>query len=158
MTDTAVTFRLERDAFGRLVFHPAEGEPQAGVVPVRAFPLAAPTEGISLVNGDGREVAWIDRLSDLAPDQRALIEAEIASREVTPVVSRLVSVSSFSTPCTWEVETDRGRTHFLLKGEEDIRRLAGRALLIASGQGLNFLIRDAGALDRSSRKLLERFL
>ena len=158
MTDTSATFRLERDAFGRLVFHPAEGDVQAGVVPVRSFPIAAPTEGISLVNGDGREVAWIERLSDLAADQRALIEEEIAGREVTPEIARLVSVSSFSTPCTWEVETDRGRTRFVLKGEEDIRRLAGRALLIASGQGLNFLIRDAGALDRPSRKLLERFL
>jgi len=158
MTDTAVTFRLERDAFGRLVFHPAEGEPQAGVVPVRAFPLAAPTEGISLVNGDGREVAWIDRLSDLAPDQRALIEAEIASREVTPVVSRLVSVSSFSTPCTWEVETDRGRTHFLLKGEEDIRRLSQIRLLIADANGIQFLVRDLSTLDKQSRKLLDRFL
>ena len=158
MNTASPTFRLERDAFGRLVFHPAEGEPQAGVVPVRAFPIAAPTEGISLVNGDGREVAWIDRLADLDAGQRSLIEAELAGREVTPEVTRLVSVSSFSTPCTWEVETDRGRTHFVLKGEEDIRRLAGRALLIASGQGLNFLIRDAGALDRASRKLLERFL
>ena len=46
----------------------------------------------------------------------------------------------------------------MLKGEEDIRRLGRAALLIASGHGIQFLVRDMGALDRHSRRLLERFL
>ena len=46
----------------------------------------------------------------------------------------------------------------MLKGEEDIRRLPGGRLLISSGQGLQFGVRDIAALDRGSRRLLERFL
>ena len=76
-----------------------------------------------------------------------------------PQVQRLVSVSSFSTPSTWQIETDRGPTQFVLKGEEDIRRLEGRRkLMIASEEGIHFLVPDVQALDKASRKLLERFL
>jgi hypothetical protein len=66
-------------------------------------------------------------------------------------------VSSFGVPSTWTVSTDRGDTSFVLKAEEDIRRLEGGALLIASAHGVQFRIPDVKALDRASRKLLERF-
>ena len=47
----------------------------------------------------------------------------------------------------------------VLKAEEDIRRLGGRTrLLIAGGDGMQFRVKDTTALDRHSRKLLERFL
>ena len=75
-----------------------------------------------------------------------------------PEVHRLVSVSSFTTPSTWHVETDRGDTTFVLKGEEDIRRLAPPNLLVSDSHGIHYLIRDASQLDKASRKLLDRFL
>jgi hypothetical protein len=67
-------------------------------------------------------------------------------------------VSSFSTPSTWSVVTDRGPTRFVLRGEEDIRRLGDGALLIASAEGINFRVADRWGLDRRSRGMLERFL
>lgn len=155
---TTMSLRLERDAFGRLVLTRPDGSVHAGVLPVRAFPLAAPEEGVSLVSGEGREVAWVDRLGALPRETRALIEEELAGREFVPLVQRIDAVSSFSTPSTWQVTTDRGPTRFVLKGEEDIRRLGDGALLIASAEGINFRIADRRALDRHSRRLLERFL
>ncbi|TFZ04477.1 DUF1854 domain-containing protein [Ramlibacter rhizophilus] len=151
-------FRIERNAFGRLVLTQPDGSVHEGVVPVRAFPLAAPAEGVSLVNTEGRELAWLPRLDELPAPDRALIEEELADREFVPTVLRIEAVSSFSTPSTWEVVTDRGPTRFVLKGEEDIRRLGGGALLIASAEGINFRIADRWALDRKSRGVLERFL
>ena len=151
-------FQLERDAHGVLVLTTADGVRHLGVVPVRAFPIAAPNEGLSLIDGDGREVAWVASLDALAAPLRALIEGELLSREFTPVIRRIVSVSTFSTPSIWQVETDRGMTHFVLKGEEDIRRLNGGALWIADSHGIQFIVRDRRALDRRSRRLLERFL
>ena len=150
--------KLHRNAFGRLVLTAADGTEHDGVVPVRAFPLAAPDEGLSLVSADGRELAWLDRLDDLPDEQRALVEAELAQREFTPEIRRLISVSTFSTPSTWQVETDRGATSFVLKGEEDIRRVDRHMLLIADSQGLQFMVRDLAAMDRQSKRLLERFL
>ena len=35
------------------------------MVPVRAFPIAAPAQGLSLLSAQGRELAWIERLDDL---------------------------------------------------------------------------------------------
>lgn len=155
---SAPVFTLERNAFGRLVYTAPGGEPQVGVLPVRAFPLAAPGEGLSLVGPDGHELVWIARLAELPIEQRTLIEAELTEREFMPSVQRIVSVSSFSTPSTWQVETDRGPTQFVLKGEEDIRRLGGGRLLITSGEGLHFGVPDLTQLDRPSKRLLERFL
>lgn len=151
-------FEIVRNPHGRLMLADAAGQPHAGVTPVRAFPLAAPDEGISLVGTDGHELVWIERLSELPPGTRALIEEELASMEFMPEIRRLKRVSTFSTPSTWEVETDRGDTRFVLKGEEDIRRLAQGALLIAGSQGIQYKVPDLRALDRNSRKLLERFL
>jgi hypothetical protein len=110
------------------------------------------------VGTQGRELAWVPQLVELPAHARALIEQELAAREFVPTVLRIESVSSFSTPSTWSVVTDRGPTRFVLKGEEDIRRLPQGALLIASGEGLHFRIADRWALDRKSRAVLERFL
>jgi len=128
------------------------------VTPVRAFPIAAPDEGLSLVSADGHEIVWIDHLSDLPPAARDLIEAELASREFVPEIARILSVSSFACPSSWQVETDRGTSELILKGEEDIRRLSPTRLLIADSHGVQFLVRDMSRLDRHSRKLLDRFL
>lgn len=153
----AMPIRLERDAFGALVLIGADGSRDA-VLPVRAFPLTAPEAGVSLVGADGRERRWIDRIDALSKTTRALLEEELATRDFAPVLRRLVSVSSFGVPSTWRVDTDRGETSFVLKAEEDIRRLEGGALLITSAHGVQFRVADTQALDRASRKLLERFL
>ncbi len=148
---------LERNSFGQLVFVAPDGTRQQ-VNPVRSFPIAAPTEGIGLVNAEGEEVAWITRIADLSPASREVLEADLSTREFMPVIERIRSVSSFATPSTWEVDTDRGPTSLVLKGEEDIRRLVRPALLIADSRGINFLIRDRYALDAHSKKMLDRFL
>lgn len=151
--------QLRRDAHGRLLLTLADGSEHAGVVPVRAFPIAAPGEGLSLLGQDGHERLWVERLADLPAALRTLIEEELAVREFAPEITRIVSVSGFATPSVWQIETDRGRTELILKAEEDIRRLAGRTrLLIASAEGVQYRIADTGALDRHSRRLLERFL
>lgn len=156
---TPSSFALQRNSHGRLVLILDGSTSGEEVVPVRAFPIAAPDEGLSLVGTDGHERVWISRLDTLAPAERSLIEEELAAREFVPSITRIASVSSFSTPSTWQVDTDRGPAQLVLKGEEDIRRLAGRTkLLISASDGVHFMIRDATALDRSSRKLLERFL
>lgn len=155
----STTFQLKHNAQGRLVLTLADGTPHEGVIPVRAFPIGAPDEGLSLVGADGRELLWVARLDQVDDLQRQLIEEELAIREFVPVIEQITSVSSFSTPSTWEVETDRGPVRLVLKAEEDIRRLGGRIrLLIAASDGMQFRINDATALDRHSRKLLERFL
>ena len=151
--------RLVRNAHGRLVLTLGSGQVFESVVPVRAFPLAAPGEGLSLVGSDGKEALWVDRMADLPADARALIEEDLAVREFVPTIQAIRKVSSFSTPSTWDLETDRGSAQMVLKAEEDIRKLAGRTKLLISGSdGVQYRIPDSTQLDKHSRKLLERFL
>jgi hypothetical protein len=151
-------FQLRRDSFGKLVFTGEDGVDIHGVIPVRAFPIQAPTRGISLVRDGGKEVGWIDDLAT-APEQiRLLVSEELEGREFIPEIQHIASVSSFATPCTWQVKTDRGETSFVLKVDEDIRRVGEASLLIADNHGINFLVRDMFRIDKHSRKILDRFL
>lgn len=151
-------FQITRNAFGHLVLTTLTGAVHENVVPVRAFPIAAPDEGVSLVGPEGAELAWIDRLDQLDSPSRTLIEQELSLREFVPVIARLKQVSTFATPSTWRVDTDRGEATFVLRGEEDIRHLGRNALLIADSHGIQYLIADLLALDKASRRLLDRFL
>nr|WP_315487322.1 DUF1854 domain-containing protein [uncultured Undibacterium sp.] len=151
-------FQLRRNNFRQLVLTDVEGADHVDVRPVRAFPIQSPDAGISLVKENGAEVAWIDHLSDLPTTIRELIDEELEGREFMPEISQIVSVTSFATPCTWHVKTDRGDTHFVLKGDEDIRRIGKDSLLIADNHGIHFLIRNMFEIDKHSRKILDRFL
>ena len=151
-------FELTRNTFGRLVLTTTEGNVTEGVVPVRAFPIAAPAEGIALVGPDGHEAGWIERLDALPAALRQLVEEELGRRDFRPEIRRILNVSSFATPSTWQVDTDRGETSLVLWGEEFIRRLGKSGLLIEDSHGIHFLVRDINALDSPSRKLLDRFL
>lgn len=150
-------FKLHRNAFGKLILTNEEGA-EFEATPVRAFPIAAPDEGIALVDPHGHELAWIESLDDLPNDLAPLVKEELASREFMPTIESILSVSSFATPSTWHVKTSRGETDLILKGEEDIRRLASPALLIADSNGIQYLLRDRFSLDPHSKKLLDRFL
>lgn len=150
---------LTRNAHGRLCLTLPDGTMHESLTPVRAFPIAAPDEGISLVGSDGKEVYWIERLSDVAQPMRLLLEEDFAVREFVPEVLRIATIDSISVPSVWTVETDRGTTQLGLKAEEDIRKLDGRYhLLITSRDGVQYRISDSRQLDKQSQKYLELFL
>ena len=151
-------FTLIRDIHGQLTLTGADGTVHAGVLPVRAFPLSQPDEGIALMSVDGHELVWLPTLSDQAEPQRALIAEELARREFMPAIRAIRAVSSFSTPCEWEVDTDRGPTRFTLRSEDDIRRLGGGRLLVTDSHGIHYEVADMKKLDRPSRRILDRFL
>ncbi|MBU3605252.1 MULTISPECIES: DUF1854 domain-containing protein [unclassified Polynucleobacter] len=149
--------QLIRDSLGRLVFIDADGNQHVGVYPVRAFPITAPTAGVAIMDQSGKEVFWYSEVAAIAKPELQLIEEELAAREFMPVIEKISKVSTFATPSIWDIETDRGPTRIRLKGEEDIRRIAGNTLLIADSNGLQFLIKDSTQLDKVSKKLLDRF-
>ena len=157
MSQHQKTCTLERDSLGRLGFTDATGNRHVGVYPVRAFPITAPGAGISIMDQSGKELCWFDGITTIPEGELALLEEGLAAREFMPVIEKITKVSTFATPSIWDIETDRGPTRIRLKGEEDIRRIAGNTLLIADSNGLQFLIKDSTQLDKVSKKLLDRF-
>ena len=153
-----IGFSLSRNGYSQLVLTLPDGTEHVGVQPVRAFPIAAPDEGLSLVGQDGHELVWVERLDLLPPPVFVLLQEELRQREFTPAIGQIVSVSTFSTPSSWAVQTDRGEATLVLDAEEDIRRLADGSLLITSSNGVHYKVPPLSELDRHSRKLLERFL
>jgi hypothetical protein len=151
-------FNLQRDAFGRWVLVMPDGSRHAPVTALRAYPVTSPEQGIALMDAEGHELFWIKDLTQLNAAVRTIVLQALNEREFLPEILRLEGVSSFATPSTWTVLTDRGVNQFLLKGEEDIRRLTGTVLLINDADGVQYMIRDLAVMDKHSRKLLDRFL
>ena len=154
----ANTFSLSRNSFGYLCLQDQAGVTHEQVVPVRAFPIRYPNESIAIVDRDGHELVWLDSLDQATPSNQQLINEELASREFMPVLTGIENVSTFATPSTWTVKTNRGPTQFILRGEEDIRRVNKTMYLVSDTHGVQYLIQDIQALDKHSRRLLDRFL
>ena len=152
-----VAFELTQNAAGHWQLQLDSGL-HHGVVVVRAFPIGAPDEAVSVLSVEGHELLWLPQPLQLPPAQKEAVLAALQAREFMPEIQRVDSVSSFTTPSTWSVQTHRGFTQFVLRGEEDIRRISSKTLIVADEHGVQFLIRDLPALDRHSRKLLDRFL
>lgn len=156
---SAATITLHRNPHGRLCLTLADGTLHEDITPVRAFPIAAPEEAISLVGSNGKEVYWIDQLAELPAPMQQLLAEDFAVREFVPEVLQIEAIDAISVPSTWTVRTDKGVAKLTLKAEEDIRKLEGRHhLLITSRDGVQYRIRDARQLDKASQKFLERFL
>jgi hypothetical protein len=146
------------DPLGRLVFRDADGREHVDVSPVRGFPISEPDYAVSICDVDGRELLWIERLSDLPGAPREVLRTDLARREFMPILQRIVRISTNSEPCEWEVETDRGSTSFVLRTDEDVRRLEGRRAMVIDANGVSYLIPDLASLDAASRRYLERYL
>ena len=115
-------FSLEHDAFGRLVLTMPDGQRHVGVHPVRGFPISDPRAGWRCAAP--MAASWCGSKSSINFRRRRRAHGNgTRSREFLPVIKRIYRVSLQTNPCEWEVETDRGPTKFLLKSEDDVRRL-----------------------------------
>ena len=158
MDNSMKNFTLSRNAFGQLCLQAEGGQLHEQVLPVKAFPISLPEECIAIVDRDGHELVWLDNLNQVSAENQAIIKEELANREFMPVLTGISQVSSFATPSTWTVKTSRGATQFVLKGEEDIRRISKDTYLISDNHGVQYLIENIQLLDKHSRRLLDRFL
>jgi len=153
-----VGIRLQVDALGQLVLTDAAGRAHVGVVPVRAFPLSDPHHWLSFCDSQGRELLIVEDPQELSSDTRAVVEAALASREFLPTIQRITHVSGTSEPCEWQVETDRGPSKFVLKSEDDVRRVGPHRALITDADGVRYLVADSRRLDTYSRRTLELYV
>jgi len=149
---------LHHDVWARLVYTDPAGAEHVGVEPVRAFPVSEPNRGIALLTPHGQEVAWVADLESLSPEQRRFLEEELSRRHFLPVMTAIHAIEGIADPTTWKVDTDRGRTKFQVKNDEDIRRVAGSRVIIVDTHGIRYLIPDYRKLDGVSRRLLERYI
>jgi hypothetical protein len=89
---------------------------------------------------------------------KTCLEDDLARREFVPVVLEILSVSAGSEPSEWDVETDRGRTRFRLKTQDDVRRLSADRAMITDTNGVRYLIPNVRELNPAAARMLERYL
>lgn len=154
MTD----WQLRESTHGKLALFKGDTLVADPVMPVLAFPFSAPEESISIVDEYSREMAWLDRMDQLDGPSQVVLKDYLAVREYRPVVLRITSVSTYSTPSVWTLETDKGPCKFELSADESIRRLDGSRLVLTHANGMQFIIEDLLALDARSRQILARFM
>lgn len=151
-------FGLVLDSWGKLVLIDGEGVRHVGVTPIRIFPTTDAAHWVSIVDAHGKELAIIEDLDALPRQVRELLETSLAQREFMPEILRVLYVSSIMEPCDWEVITDRGPTRFVLKSEDDVRRLGPFSGIIVDAHGVRYLVRDTRKLDVYGRRALEQYI
>jgi hypothetical protein len=151
-------FSLSRDVWGQLMLIDADGVRHLNVVPVPMFPISDAGRWVSMVGSDGHEIVCLEDPQQLPAEVRAVLEEELARREFVPIIERIVWVSGNSEPCEWQVETDRGPTQFVLKSEEDVRRLGPHQILIVDAKGIRYQIPDLRDVDAKSRRIVEWYV
>ena len=128
------------------------------VRPVRAFPLTELNEYIGLLDAiGGREIGMLRNLRDLDGPTRQLIQAELRKRYFIPKISRIVDAKREFGTIYWDVETDRGRRNFIMRGIRDsIHEIEPGRYLVIDIDGNRFEIPQLANLDSRSQATWER--
>lgn len=150
--------RVVRTLRGQLAWIDHQGRSFEPVQAIPLFPVSQPDGWISLVSSSGEELALFESLEALPPETADPLREELALRQWVPRIQRVVSVSGTSEPCEWVVETDRGRTQFVLTSEENIRRLSDHTVQITASSGAKFRVEDTKQLDPRSRRFIEWYV
>lgn len=135
------------------------------IVPVRAFPISAPEEFISIrepdtqLKGRGSEIGMIRRLSDFPTDISDMISEELSRRYFTPSIQKIHSFSEKFGYCYWDVTTGAGRLEFIMNNPaSNIRTLEDGRVFMYDIDGNCFTIEDPKALDKHSYRKIEVYL
>jgi hypothetical protein len=152
------TFKLDRDAWKHLRLTDAQGTVYSEVLVVPMYPVEAPKEWVSILSKDSEELVCLKNLDALELADRQAIEQELSLREFVPQILKIHWVSGTQEPCEWDVETNHGRTRFVLNAEEDVRRVSAWTVHLTDAHGCRFRVDDIRKLDSRSRSYVEWYV
>jgi len=128
------------------------------VTVMRAFPVTDRERFIILKDKEEKEIGIVRDLSDLDPESRAALAAELERIYFTPKIVFVHNIEEqFHIP-KWEVETDRGPRVFEIRSgrhNQDLRVLGSGHILIRDADGNQYEIPDYRKLDPVSQALIE---
>ena len=155
---TLVKFELTKNRWGRLIMTDENGTVYEEVSVVPLFPITEPHKWISIISADGNEIASIEDLKAYSPEIQNQLNNELTYRDFVPRISKVLNVSGTSEPCEWHVQTNHGPTRFVLKSEDDIRRLSVHEVMIVDANGGRFRVDDTRKLDARSLRYIEWYV
>lgn len=135
------------------------GETVKELTPKRLFPMTGEGMYISLLDGDGKEVAIIRSLDTLMPDSRKAIEEALGEYYFMPKITAINGLQDKFGILRLDVQTDKGRVSFDIKNRHyDIKKIYGNRILIRDRDDNRYEIPDCDALDKRSLKLLYPYI
>jgi hypothetical protein len=134
-----------------------------GVFAVMLFPISHPDRFVSLRYTDVadkiREIGVIEDLSEFAPDQQELIRASLAKHYYENIITRVYSVQCEYGLLFFDVETQQGRTQFMMPWRYDRAEdygASGKVLLDANDN--RFIIPDVSGLPPAERQRFTNYI
>lgn len=129
------------------------------VVVRRLMPLSNPDEYISLAADEDTEIGIVVNPSDLAPESLKILREELDKRYFTPRIQKIHRVKEQFGIHEWEVETERGRITFSVRGlNQNIKQVAPARLFVTDVRGNRYDIPDYRELDDQSYQQIQRHL
>lgn len=144
--------RVERRSDGQL--RARLGERLVPVWVRHCFPWSSPTRFVSLRDGDGAEVAFVEDVAALEPASRVALLHALAEAGFVLDVQAVHEVEDEVEIRRFRVETRQGARSFQTHRDEWPRRLPGGGFLLRDVAGDLYRVRSPRTLDRRSRRLL----
>ncbi len=124
-----------------------------------AFPLSAPRQYVVIKDSDGAEIGIIPDLASVERSQRKIILLALRNEYFIPTITRVESVRDQFGVSVWDVQTDRGRCTFRLRGRhQNVTETSDRRVLITDVDSNRYEVKDCESLDLKSRRLLSRLM
>ena len=135
-----------------------DGKRYEGVKVVPLFPLSERDGWVSVIDGEGKEIGILERLSELEPEDGELVREELRRRYLVPKILRVLSCRERFGLVEWEVETDRGHRMFRTRNlRETMQQVGNYRLMFSDIDGNRYDIPDLRALDPQSRAWIEKY-
>jgi hypothetical protein len=124
-----------------------------------AFPLSDRNQHLSLQSQDDKEVAILRSPAQLDSESKQLLDEDLERRYFTPKIDRILQLKHESSMWRFDVETQRGTTHFYVRNWRDSAfEIKLNRWQISSVDGQRFEITDVRELDAKSQAFLEQLL
>ena len=156
--------RFSRADLGQLRATMADGTVLEDVLVYRTSPITDPARYISIRVGatqsEQREVGLIRNLKALAPDQRCLLNEELAKRYFIHIITRIRSIRHELGFLYWQCDTDKGPREFAVsRWDQRMVSTAGeRCRVITDVDGNRYEIPDLSRLDAPSQAMFYRYI
>ena len=123
----------------------------------RCFPWSLPDAYVSIRDKDGKEVALLKSLEELAPPTRTIIEQELHDKVFNPKIRRIRSYKNEFEVISITAETDRGEATFQIRSRDDVRMLSDSRALFRDADGNTYELTDIEQLDPASRRRIREY-
>jgi len=120
-----------------------------------AFPLEADQEFVGFFLADGTELGMLERVADLHPESRALLQSELDKIYFRPRVTGVGRIVEEQGVLRGEIDTTSGPRQIEIRGwRENVRLLSGGRALIEDVDGNRYMVNNWRQLPKLTREIL----